>query len=78
MIALIPAEVWAFLSWALGALAVGGGLWVMGRREGTQSARIDASEQVSQDLITAKEVDDEIQSKDDAAVRDALAKWMRK
>ncbi len=67
--------------WALAAgaavLAVLG-IYAKGRSDAAQKAKAKALQRKVETMETAKEVSDEVNAKSDAAVRDALGKWVRR
>jgi len=69
----IPARVWG----ALAAIGVFLGAWLAGRRGGAVAAKTKAAEKAADDLQKAKDARDEVDSKSNGAVHDALGRWMR-
>jgi hypothetical protein len=70
----IPGPVWA----ALGGLVAIFVAWVTGRRSGTQAAKTRAAEKAADNLATARDARDEVDSISGGDVSKRLSKWRRK
>ena len=67
--------------YAYAAVAVLGGIIVVylkGMATGAQKVRIKATERRIDDMLTAKEVEDEVEALDDDMLLDRANKWVRK
>jgi hypothetical protein len=76
--ALIPAWLKRAVAWALAGLVAIGGAWAIGRRDGATAAKTKAAEKAADDLQTAKDVRDEVDSISGDDVSKRLHEWNRK
>jgi len=70
----IPGPVWGALGVFLTVLVA----WLTGRRGGAQAAKIRAAEKAADNLATAKDARDEVDTISGGYVSKRLSKWNRK
>jgi hypothetical protein len=77
IIGALLASIWPYLIAAGGLIAALLGVYVTGRKSGADKSRAKAEKQRADNLTTAKETRDEVDSVSDDDVSERLRKWQR-